>query len=41
MASIAARYYKNKSRWKDIQDANFYSTNGTPTIKPGQTLIIP
>ncbi len=41
MASIAAKYYKNKSRWKDIQDANFYSTNGTPTIKPGQTLIIP
>lgn len=41
MASIAAKYYKNKGRWKDIQDANFYSTNGTPTIKPGQTLIIP
>lgn len=41
MASIAQLYYKNKSKWKDIQDANFYSTNGTATIKPGQTLIIP
>lgn len=41
MASIAQIYYKNKGRWKDIQDANFYSTNGTPKIKPGQTLIIP
>lgn len=41
MASIAQKYYKNKGRWKDIQDANFYSTNGTATIKPGQTLIVP
>lgn len=41
MASIAQLYYKNKGKWKDIQDANFYSTNGTPRIKPGQTLIIP
>lgn len=41
MASIAQKYYKNRARWKDIQDANFYSTNGTPTIKAGQTLIIP
>ncbi|MGB8167872.1 MAG: LysM domain-containing protein [Chthoniobacteraceae bacterium] len=41
MASIAQLYYKNKGKWKDIQDANFYSTNGTPKIKPGQTLIIP
>lgn len=41
MASIAAKFYKNKARWKDIQDANFYSTAGTPKIKAGQTLIIP
>lgn len=41
MASIAQKYYKNKGRWKDIQDANFYSTAGTPKIKPGQTLIVP
>jgi nucleoid-associated protein YgaU len=41
MASIAQKYYKSKARWKDIQDANFYSTGGTPKIKVGQTLIIP
>lgn len=41
MASIARKYYKNEARWRDIQDANYYSTNGTPKIKPGQTLIIP
>ncbi|HEX8294845.1 MAG TPA: LysM peptidoglycan-binding domain-containing protein [Chthoniobacteraceae bacterium] len=41
MASIAQKYYKSKARWKDIQDANFYSTNNTPKIKVGQTLIIP
>jgi len=41
MASIAQKFYKNKGRWKDIQDANFYSTGGTPKIKPGQTLIVP
>ncbi|MDB6151522.1 MAG: LysM domain/BON superfamily protein [Chthoniobacter sp.] len=41
MASIARKYYKSSARWKDIQDANFYATNGTPKIKVGQTLIIP
>jgi tetratricopeptide (TPR) repeat protein len=41
LASIAQRYYKNKTRWKDIQDANFYSLEGTAKIKAGQTLIIP
>lgn len=41
MASIARKYYKNSERWRDIQDANFYSTSGTPKIKVGQTLIIP
>lgn len=41
LASIAAKYYKNKSRWKDIQDANFYSLEGTAKIKKGMTLIIP
>ncbi|MDB6149217.1 MAG: hypothetical protein JWQ44_665, partial [Chthoniobacter sp.] len=34
-------YYKSSARWKDIQDANFYATHGTPKIKVGQTLIIP
>jgi len=41
MASIAQKFYKDRARWKDIQDANFYSTSGTPKIKVGQTLIIP
>ena len=41
LGSIAAKYYKNKMRWKDIQDANFYSLEGTAKIRAGQTLIIP
>ena len=41
MASIAQKFYNNRARWKDIQDANYYSTEGTPKIKAGQTLIIP
>ena len=41
LASIAQKYYKNKNRWKDIQDANFNSLEGTVKIKPGMTLIIP
>ena len=41
MASIALKFYKNRARWKDIQDANFNSLDGTVKIKPGQKLIIP
>jgi LysM repeat protein len=41
LASIAQKYYKNKARWKDIQDANFNALDGTVKIKPGMTLIIP
>lgn len=41
LASIASKYYKSKARWKDIQDANFYSLEGTATIRPGMVLIIP
>lgn len=41
LATIAAKYYKNKARWKDIQDANFYSVEGTAKIRPGMTLYIP
>jgi hypothetical protein len=41
LATIAAKYYKNKARWKDIQDANFYSVDGTAKIRPGMTLYIP
>lgn len=41
LGSIAQLYYRNKARWKDLQDANFYSLEGTAKIKPGQVLIIP
>jgi uncharacterized membrane-anchored protein len=41
LSTIAQKYYKNKGRWKDIQDANFNSLEGTVKIKPGMTLIIP
>lgn len=41
LATIAAKYYKNKARWKDIQDANFYSVDGTAKIRPGMKLYIP
>jgi len=41
LASMAAKYYKNKTRWKDIQDANLNALEGTVNIKVGQTLIIP
>ena len=41
LASISQLYYRNKARWKDLQDANFYSLEGTAKIKPGQVLIIP
>ncbi|RYD61150.1 MAG: LysM peptidoglycan-binding domain-containing protein [Verrucomicrobiaceae bacterium] len=41
LASIAKHYYKNTSRWRDIQDANFYALEGTAKIKPGMELIIP
>lgn len=41
LASIARKFYKNSSRWKDIQDANFNALNGTAKLKPGMTLIVP
>jgi nucleoid-associated protein YgaU len=41
LASIAGKFYKNRGRWKDIQDANFNGLEGTVKIKPGQKLIIP
>jgi hypothetical protein len=41
LAIIAQKVYKNKSRWKDIQDANFYSAEAALKLKPGQELIIP
>lgn len=41
LSMIAQKFYKNKDRWKDIQDANFNSLDGTVKIRPGMTLIIP
>jgi len=41
LSTIAQKYYKNKARWKGIQDANFNSLEGTVKIKPGMVLIIP
>ncbi len=41
LASIAQKFYKSKARWKDIEDANFYPTQGTVKIRAGMTLVIP
>lgn len=41
LGSIAAKYYKNKGRWKDIQNANFYPTDAVPKLRLGQELYIP
>ncbi len=41
LASIAAKFYKNKARWQQIRDANFESVKGTPPIRAGQVLMIP
>ena len=41
LATIAARYYKSKSKSSDILDANYNQLGGKTTIRVGQTLIIP
>jgi LysM repeat protein len=41
LASIARKFYKSAARWKDIEDANFNTLNGSAKLKPGMTLIIP
>ena len=41
LASIAQKYYRNKARWKDIQDANFVIVDGTVKLKVGMELQIP
>ena len=41
LASIARRFYKSPGRWKDIQDANFNTFEGTARLKPGMVLMIP
>ncbi len=41
LASIARKFYKNKARAKDIQDANLNTVPDERKLKPGMTLIIP
>ncbi len=41
LAKIARQFYKNATRAKDIQDANFNQLSGTVKIRPGMVLIIP
>ena len=50
LGMIAQKYYKNKARWKEIQNANFQTVDasgkahpieGTATIRPGMSLYIP
>ena len=41
LAKISRAFYKNSTRAKDIQDANFTQLSGTVKIKPGMVLIIP
>jgi ParB-like chromosome segregation protein Spo0J len=41
LASIAVKYYKNKARYKDILNANFYSAEAATKLQVGQELIIP
>lgn len=41
MASIARKFYKNKARAKDLQDANLNAVPDAKKLRVGQTLIIP
>lgn len=41
LGSIAQKYYKNKNRYREIQEANFFPMDSTPKIRPGMTLYIP
>lgn len=41
LASISRRFYKSPGRWKDVQDANFNTLEGTARLKPGMVLMIP
>jgi tetratricopeptide (TPR) repeat protein len=40
-STIAAKFYRNRARWKEIRDANFQGATGTPKITAGQKLAIP
>ena len=41
LASISRKFYKTKTRAKDIQDANMNTVPDERKLKPGMTLIIP
>ena len=41
LASISRKFYGNKTRAKDIQDANMNAVPDERKLKPGVTLIIP
>lgn len=41
LASISRKFYKTPGRWKDLQDANFNTLEGTAKLKPGMKLMIP
>ncbi len=41
LAKISRKVYKDKTRWKDIHDANLRLVGNPPKLKPGMTLIIP
>ncbi len=41
LASIARHFYKNSTRYKDIEDANYNRLGRKTRLKPGMTLIIP
>ena len=39
--SIARKFYKSSSRWKEIRDANKAQVGEGTKLKPGETLVIP
>ncbi len=39
--SIARKFYKSPSRWKEIREANKDKIDKPGTLKPGETLVIP
>jgi tetratricopeptide (TPR) repeat protein len=41
LSSISRKFFKTRTRWQDIQDANFSTLGGTVKLKVGMTLIIP
>lgn len=41
LEKVSRKVYKDKTRWKDIQDANLRAVGNPPKLKPGMTLIIP